>query len=331
VDRPRGYRWAFAVAAVTVASVLSIPLVRHFVRGEVSTATVEIVGDSSYSAGEKILQGSPVRSGISESTVVRLQDGSEIELRAQSEVLLKPARSSDAGVRVRVNSGSALVTASKQRAGQLNMETKDLELSVVGTVFLVEVEPSGTHVGVIEGVVEVRQGESVRMLSAGEQLSTEALRESRRLADSISWSRSSRRLAALLPFPPVVKLAGPSPAEEPPAPRRKVSSLQGPQAETPPAQQAPETPPAQPQPPPPGDAESKKKSDPGSDGPGKETFGRACGLCHSLEIMENAHGLSREAYASLVSRQVSIGAPVSPQDVPELVDYLFRTYGPRNK
>src|SRR5262245_50521077 len=318
VDPPRRYRWVLATAAVAVASLLSIPIVRQLIPGGVQSATVQIAGDSSYSAGEKIVPGEPIRSGVSESAVIRLKDGAGVELRAQSEAVLKSA-SNNRDIHLGVNNGSFLVTAAKQRTGHLYVETRDLALSAIDSVFLVEVEPSGTSVGVIEGIVEVRFGESVQKLSTGEQLSTDALRESRRLADSISWSRSSRRLTALLPFPPVITI------DAPPAPketaRRRVSSPQSPKAETPPArerdelrqlliqesvrQQSPPTP--APQPAPPAEPEQQPKSDAGANDPGKVVFNRACGLCHRLDAMENARNRSREDYQVLVSRQVSYG------------------------
>src|SRR5262252_826853 len=54
VDRRRDHRWVLAVAAAAVASLMTMVLVRNFVRNEVPSATVEIAGDSPYSAGEKI-------------------------------------------------------------------------------------------------------------------------------------------------------------------------------------------------------------------------------------------------------------------------------------
>ena len=271
VDGSRTHRWV-VVAAVAVASLLSIPLVRHFVRGGAPSATVEIAGDSLYSTGEKIVPGEPVRSGSSESTVIRLEDETEVELRARSEAVLKPASSSNGDIHVRLNSGSVLVTAAKQRTGHLYVETKDIVLSVAGTVFLVEAEPSGTSVGVIEGLVEAREGETLRQLSPGDQLSTDPLRESRRLADSISWSRSSRRLTALLPLSPVITLAGPPTPKE--SPRRRVASIQDPQAETPPA---PQPPPSPPSPAPPAERGQQPKSDAGTNDPGMMTL-RVCPL-----------------------------------------------------
>ena len=86
-------------------------------------------------------------------------------MRGQSELELESAND---GVRVRLSSGSILVTAAKQRGGHLYVETPDTIVSVVGTVFLVERTSLGTRVGVCEGEVEVaRQGLELRKLIPG--------------------------------------------------------------------------------------------------------------------------------------------------------------------
>ena len=99
--------WILAAAAVIVASVLSIPLVRHFFQATYPGAIVETAGDSSYRAGETVA-GTPIHSGAFEPLSLRLEDGTRVEMRGQSELELESAND---GVRVRLNSGSILVTA----------------------------------------------------------------------------------------------------------------------------------------------------------------------------------------------------------------------------
>jgi hypothetical protein len=76
-------------------------------------------------------------------------------------------------VRVRLSSGTVLITAAKQKAGHhLYVETKDCLISVIGTVFQVNAEKSGSRISVIEGEVHVQRGEISQTLIAGQQAST---------------------------------------------------------------------------------------------------------------------------------------------------------------
>jgi hypothetical protein len=80
-------------------------------------------------------------------------------------------------------------------------------------------------------------------------------------------------------------------------------------------------------------AESKDQPPPdsGTEGPGKEILARECGSCHPLQVVESKRYDSRDAYATLVQRQVAMGAAVGQAEIPVLVDYLWRKYGLRYK
>jgi len=99
-----------------------------------------------------------------------LPDGSRVEMRSQSELALQDAGD---GVRIRLAKGSVLVRAAKQAAGHLYVDTKDVEVSVTGTVFLVGAEEAGSRVAVIEGQVRVKQGAEAKDLVAGQELVTD--------------------------------------------------------------------------------------------------------------------------------------------------------------
>jgi hypothetical protein len=75
---------------------------------------------------------------------------------------------------VKLASGVVLVTAARQRNGNLYVETKDCVVSVTGTVFAVSAEAQGSSVTVLEGEVQVQSGEVSRTLLAGEQTSTKS-------------------------------------------------------------------------------------------------------------------------------------------------------------
>src|SRR5215471_12459822 len=84
--------------------------------------------------------GDTIRSNNNLSTFLKLPDGSRVEVRAQSELSLESA--SD-GLRIRLHSGGVIVTAAKQASGHLYVQTKDVVVSVVGTIFLVNAEEEG--------------------------------------------------------------------------------------------------------------------------------------------------------------------------------------------
>jgi hypothetical protein len=124
-----------------------------------------------------------------------LPDGSQVEMRAQSQLRIDHA---DDGLRLRLIEGSIIVTAAKQRGGHLYVETQDALASVVGTIFLVSVEESGSRAGVIEGVVNVRYGAVSQNLSVGQQLATNPAMEHVSLDAQISWSRFAALYLAML-------------------------------------------------------------------------------------------------------------------------------------
>jgi uncharacterized protein (TIGR03435 family) len=110
-----------------------------------------------------------IRASADASKVFNLADGSRVEMRAGSELSIE--RASD-GVSLHLNQGKVTVHAAKQRNGHLYVRTRDLTVSVVGTVFFVEVAETGSRVGVLEGIVEVKHAETSRRLGAGEEFST---------------------------------------------------------------------------------------------------------------------------------------------------------------
>ena len=91
------------------------------------------------------------------------------------------------------------MNAAKQAAGRrLYVQTKDVTVSVVGTVFLVSAADDGSRVAVIEGEVRVQQGETEKSLRPGEQVSSNKNVESIALQEEIGWSREAAAYLALL-------------------------------------------------------------------------------------------------------------------------------------
>ena len=66
----------------------------------------------------------------------------------------------------------------------------------------------------------------------------------------------------------------------------------------------------------------------GSDAAAKMLLETACTACHDLDLVQDEH-LSKEDWRMLVNSMISKGASVEDKDVPMLVDYLAKTYGPK--
>ena len=160
------------------------------------------------------LTGESVRDINAENRILDLPDGSRVEVRAQSQFQIDHAGD---GLRMRLNAGSIIVTAAKQGAGHLYVETNDAMVSVVGTVFVVTVEDSGSRVGVFEGVVKVQHGVISQELLHGQQAATDPAMEPVPLDVQVSWSRNAASYLALLQQP-VVAPAQPRVAAAPSAP-----------------------------------------------------------------------------------------------------------------
>jgi len=201
--RWRGRAALAAAAAVAFVVFLQMPGIRHFSRGIDAYALVEsadgglyrVSGGQPLTAGEKIHDGEIVRTDGGVGTVLALADGSRVEIRSQSALSLERA---DDGVRIRLDTGGVIVTAAKQRTGHLYVQTKDMIVSVLGTVFLVNAEEAGSRVAVIQGEVRVQQGPTAKKLLPGEQVATNPLMQSHPVTEQISWSREAEAHLALL-------------------------------------------------------------------------------------------------------------------------------------
>lgn len=65
------------------------------------------------------------------------------------------------------------------------------------------------------------------------------------------------------------------------------------------------------------------------EGPGKEQVSVHCAICHSLDyIPMNSVALDRKGWEKTVDKMINVmGAPIPPEHVPVIIDYLARQYG----
>jgi mono/diheme cytochrome c family protein len=66
-----------------------------------------------------------------------------------------------------------------------------------------------------------------------------------------------------------------------------------------------------------------------ADGPGRDRVQAICSACHSLDyIVMNSPFQDKAAWEKTVKKMVNVmGAPLSPEDIAEIVTYLDAQYG----
>src|SRR5579864_6112353 len=175
--RSMAWGWAMGAAAVFAAALAVIAFSNGMLPGQhVVRASVQTVDGSLYSGagaemrpipvGYEIRNGDEVRTAKGSTAVVRLLDGSLVEMGERSDLSVSRAWR---GTTIHLDGGQVIVQAAKQRSGRLYVATEDGLVSVKGTIFSVNHGTKGSRVAVIEGVVRVDYGERTTELHAGEE------------------------------------------------------------------------------------------------------------------------------------------------------------------
>src|SRR5882724_7566640 len=225
--RPVVMRWGIAAALVIGLGLIALPLLQRYVPVGSFEATVQAADGPVYAvtdaqtrslnAGEKIKRGDTIRTAKDTHAVVRLNDGSVIEMKDRSEFSIDQTLR---GTTLHLSRGSVIVEAAKQKeqrhtvigklakefkrffgvqpAGDFFVETGDSLVSVTGTTFAVNSGTKGARVSVIEGEVHLDRSGEDRVLRAGEQATTNASIEKIPVKDEIAWSRNAARYAQTL-------------------------------------------------------------------------------------------------------------------------------------
>jgi hypothetical protein len=203
--QPVVMRWGLAAAVVIRFGLLAVPFMqRYWPFGEFE-ATVQAaegqvfqVADTktaAVSTGAKLQKGERVRTAKDAHAVVRLGDGSLIEMNERSELYLTK---NGQGTTIHLDRGNIVVEAAKQKDGKLFVESGDSLVSVTGTVFSVNNGTKGSRVSVIEGEVNLNHAGSDRVLRPGEQVTTSPAITTIPIKDEVAWSKNASRYAAVL-------------------------------------------------------------------------------------------------------------------------------------
>jgi hypothetical protein len=200
------WRWAMGAAAVvaiafgTLSYNEGILPGQHPVRGEVQSVNgslYAISGDDMrlVPAGYHIANGAKIRTAKGSTAVLRLTDGSLVEMGERAGVSVSRGWK---GTTIQLDDGQVIVQAAKQRTGHLFVATDDSLVSVKGTIFSVNHGTKGSRVAVIEGVVRVDSGENTTELHPGEETTSGPSVGKVPIQREIAWSKDSAKYLALL-------------------------------------------------------------------------------------------------------------------------------------
>jgi hypothetical protein len=198
---PRWGTWAAAAAVIVAALYLGrAPIDALLALGGPRATVVSLTGElhripqGVLQSGSAIGQDEVVRTGPGARAILRLADGSLMDVNERTELSVHAAWS---GKVVHLQRGDVIVQAAKQRHGYLRVQTRDAIASVKGTVFAVSAGISGSLVSVVEGSVAVAQLGSETVLSPGEQAaSNPALVGS--VEEAVSWSPDAETYISIL-------------------------------------------------------------------------------------------------------------------------------------
>jgi ferric-dicitrate binding protein FerR (iron transport regulator) len=199
-------RWAIAAVLVVGLGLFAWPWIQRFTNSiNTLSAVVEAAQGGVYKltdnktqtvkTGERLLRGERIRTAKNSGAVVKLGDGTLIEMRERSEFSVGDTT---AGTTIQLERGQVIVQAAKQHGGKLFVQTDDSLVSVTGTIFSVNSGAKGSRVSVIEGEVHVDSAGKNNVLRAGDQVSTHDSIERVPVREEIAWSRDAGRYTQML-------------------------------------------------------------------------------------------------------------------------------------
>lgn len=198
------WKWAIAATLVIGLALVAYNIYRRLSVGD-ARATVQAANGAVYKVtdnesravgiGEVISRDERIRTAKDADAVVKLEDGSLVEMKERSEFSL--SQNTD-GTTIHLNRGNVIVEAAKQRGGHLYVATDDALVSVTGTIFSVNNGTKGSRVSVIEGEVHVNHAGDEKVLHPGDQTTTSAALEMIPIQEEVGWSRNAERYGKLM-------------------------------------------------------------------------------------------------------------------------------------
>ena len=203
--RSNSSRWAVAAAVIVGVGLSTVGVVYYMNGPSGSRATVAIINGTLYrvsdagsvavKAGEELPAGAEIRTAKDSSAVIRLRDGSTVEMRERTGFSVAE---SGRDLTVNLGLGNIIVQAARRRSGHLFVAARDCKVAVTGTVFSVNSGVKGSRVAVIEGEVHVTKDNTEKVLHPGDQFTSNANLAPVAVRDEIAWSRDFEHLKTLL-------------------------------------------------------------------------------------------------------------------------------------
>lgn len=201
---PVALRWGIAATLVIGLGLVAWPLIERYVPFGSVEATVQAADGAVYlvedaqthplASGAKLARGQVIRTAKDARAVVRLGDGTLIEMKDRSEFSVNHTLR---GTTIHLGQGSVIVEAAKQK-DRLFVDTGDSLVSVTGTIFSANAGTKGSRISVVEGEVNLDTNGKERVLKAGEQATTSAAIETVPVKDEVAWSRNGAKYAQTL-------------------------------------------------------------------------------------------------------------------------------------
>ena len=201
-----GFRWVAAAAAIVVFAIATYFVQDKFFSGpQGMRARVESLngvltrvgysGDQPLKVGDEVTEGQRIRTGGGSHAMLRLRDGSVVEMNERAEFGVTMGRKDTT---IQLERGNIIIQAAKRTSGHLYVAARDCRVSVTGTVFSVNAGMKGSRVSVIEGEVRVAEVGAEKVLHSGDQLTTNASLGMVPVKQEIAWSQNLDKHLALL-------------------------------------------------------------------------------------------------------------------------------------
>jgi ferric-dicitrate binding protein FerR (iron transport regulator) len=202
--RPLAVAWAMAASLAMAAGALFVyqaywqvpPGVRAEVQSiDGSASLITDSGDRLLSPGALLHEGDVLRTSGASHAVVRLADGSTVEMNERSALGFRARGHNET---LDLDRGALIVKAAHRKSGHLYVQTEDCRVAVIGTVFSVNSGIKGSRVAVLQGAVEVRHAGVRSMVNAGNMFTTTDNLSPEPLIDQVAWSPNRNEYLELL-------------------------------------------------------------------------------------------------------------------------------------
>ncbi|HEY2467114.1 MAG TPA: FecR domain-containing protein [Terracidiphilus sp.] len=202
--RPWPMAWAMAASLAIAATGLYLYKaywqVPEGVRAEVQSidGSASLISDSGarlLAPGAQLHEGDELRTSGSSRAVLRLSDGSTVEMNERSEVSIG-ARGRN--MTVGLDHGALIVRAAHRSSGHLYVNTDDCRVAVTGTVFSVNAGIKGSRVAVLQGAVDVSHAGAHATVDAGDEYTTSRSLAPEPVSEQVEWSQNRDQYIELL-------------------------------------------------------------------------------------------------------------------------------------